>query len=948
MHAFLYQVAQHIEQNYKENPDSLCIVLPNKRGALFLKNHLASVYKKTIWLPTIISAEDFINELSGLQNLEDVDLICRLYESYKFVYAEQAEPFDSFAKWGNLILQDFNEIDRYLADAVALYQNLKEIKEIENWSLSHEELSEFQINYINFMRLLGDMYKHFTGELLKKNEAYQGLGYREAVRKFENSDYPKQFNKIIFCGFNALNAAETKIFSALCKSGKAEIIWDTDKYYIENQVQEAGLFLRKNFKTFTGKTQNFVGDYFSGEKNIDVIAVPKQMGQSQTVSNIINGLLEKGVAPDSIAVVLANEKLLWPVLKMLPDRVEYVNITMEYPIKYTSPYNFIDILLKIHTDYEKQNKAQKHIYYQDFLSVLRHPFFKDYASMLGIKNTNNIINRILDKNYAFLTDHLRKDLFSEDYEKINHLFAPWTSAKQAVEGLSEILKRVKAHYLSSELNSYKSIELEYLEVLIKNFNRVSDFVNEYKYFETLKSFKILFNQIVGSCSAAFIGEPLRGLQIMGVLETRTLDFENVIFVSVNEGVLPSGKSQNSFIPNDLKRFFGLPLYLDKDAIYAYHFYRLLQRAKNIFITYDTETDTFGKGEKSRFVSQLQLELAVYNKNINITDSIGIGLVAPGKTEQKIIIPKNEDSLERINKKARVSGQYSGLSPSSLNTYKECSLKFYFRYGAGLKESAELEESAEANTFGSILHECLEGLYKPFIGKNVTATDIKELKKLIPQMVESCFLNYFSKSEAFQGKNLLQQSVLNIYVGKLLDYDSNFLKENPKTELNIVALEKELESSLQVNVGGKSTTIYIKGKADRIDRVGRELRIIDYKSSVKDGDKFEFVSFEELFTDKKYDKMLQLFLYAWLACKNNLAKPAEIKPCIIPFKRFEKEPRFIFQKGKIPLVFTTELLDEFEKKLSTFISGIMEEGKPFVQTDDEETCVFCPYNSICNR
>jgi ATP-dependent helicase/nuclease subunit B len=947
MQAFLYQVAQTIEQNYKENLDSLCIVLPNKRGALFLKNHLAKVYRKTIWLPTIISAEDFIGELSGLQNLEDVDLICRLYESYRIVNGENAEPFDSFVKWGNIILQDFNEIDRYLADAIDLYKNLRDIKEIENWSLAQEELTEFQINYIKFMAQLGNMYEHFTSELLKNGEAYQGLGYREAVKKFENSEYPKRFSKILFCGFNALNAAETRIFSSLCKSGKADIIWDADKYYVENPVQEAGLFMRRNLKTFADKNTNFIGDYFSGEKNIDVIAVPKQMGQAQTVSNIINNLLDKGVALDSIAIVLANEKLLWPVLKMLPDRVEYVNITMEYPIRYTSPYNFIDLLLKIQTGYEKQNKSQKHIYYQDFLSLLRHPFFKDYAVMLDLKNTNAIVNRILDKNYAFITDKLLQDLFVEGYEKISSLFKPWITAKQAAECLSGILKQVKEYHLSTELNNYKSIELEYLEVLIKNFNRVNQFVTEYKYFETLKSFKILFNQIVGSCSAAFIGEPLRGLQIMGVLETRTLDFQNIIFVSVNEGVLPSGKSQNSFIPNDLKRYFGLPLYADKDAIYAYHFYRLLQRAQNIFITYDTETDTFGKGEKSRFVSQLELELAVYNKKINIKESIAVSSSIAEKTSTEIIIPKNAESLTKILKKATVNEEYSGLSPSSLITFKDCSLKFYFRYGAGLKEAVELEESAEANTFGSILHESLEVLYSPFIGKNIVTADIKGIKKKIEETVEKQFLNYFSRSEAFQGKNLLQQSVLKVYVEKLIDFDNAYLKTLNKETLSIVALEKELEASLQVNINGKSTEIFIKGKADRIDRVGNTLRIIDYKSSVQSSDKFEFLSFEDLFTNKKHDKMLQLFLYAWLVYKNNIEQPAELRPCIIPFKKFEKQPKFI-QQNKHPLVFTKELLNEFEMNLINFIGEIMDEKKSFIQTEDLDICEYCAYKTICIR
>jgi hypothetical protein len=945
MHAFLYQVAKYLEQNYKENLDGLCIVLPNKRGALFLKHHLASVYKKTIWLPAIISAEDFISELSGLQSMEDVDLICRLYESYKVVYGEKAEPFDSFAKWGNLILQDFNEIDRYLADANALYKNLREIKEIENWSLAQEELSEFQQNYINFMANLGSMYSHFTNELLKNGESYQGLAYREAVKNYTISDFPKRFTKLIFCGFNALNAAETKIFSGLCQSGKAEILWDADKYYIDNPVQEAGLFLRRNFKTFSNT--NFIGEYFRAEKNIDVIAVPKQMGQSQTVSNIINNLLDRGETLDSIAIVLANEKLLWPVLKMLPERVEFVNITMEYPIRYTAPFNFIDLLLKIQLGYEKQDRTQKYIYYQDLLSVLRHPFFGEYASMSEIGSVNSVINRILDKNYAFITEKLMQDLFGEDHDKLNHLFVPWKDAREASDCISGLLKQIKDYHLCTELNNYKSLELEYLEVLIKNFNRVDQFVNEYKYFDSVKSFRILFSQIVGSCSAAFIGEPLKGLQIMGVLETRTLDFRNIIFVSVNEGVLPSGKSQNSFIPNDLKRFFGLPLYADKDAIYAYHFYRLLQRAENVFITYDTETDTFGKGEKSRFVSQLQLELTTYNKNIKVKESIALSSSSDIKTPAQITLQKDSDVLERIINKATVNSEFSGLSPSSLIMYKDCGLKFFFRYGAGLKETVELEESAEANTFGSILHESLEELYLPFAGRPVNLNDIKEIKTRIASTVESKFLNYFSRSEAFQGKNVLQQSVLKVYVEKLIDFDANYIRSLSKDSLSIVALEKELESSLQLETNGKVREIFIKGKADRIDRVGNILRVIDYKSSVHSSDKFEFTGFEDLFSNKKYDKMLQLFLYAWLLYKNKMAQPHELKPCIIPFKKFEREPKFISQ-NKGQLIFTEALLNEFEDHLKQFISCILDEKNAFLQTEDLDVCEYCAYKAICNR
>jgi RecB family exonuclease len=923
-------------------------VLPNKRGALFLKQHLAAVYQKNIWLPSIISAEDLISELSGTQSIEDIDLMCRLYESYKGVFGENAESFDSFAKWGNLILQDFNEIDRYLVDAPALYSNLQNIKEIENWSLSQEELTPFQQNYLHFMARLGEIYIHLTDSLLASGQAYQGLAYKEAVKKFEQSSFTGRFHKIIFCGFNALNKAETLIFSKLCNSGKAEILWDADHYYLNDKVQEAGIFLRRNLELFHTKEPKFIGNHFKEEKDIEIISVPKQIGQAQTIRKILEDLLAKGTRQDSIALVLANEKLLWPVLKLLPDGIEHVNITMEYPLKYSSAYTCIDLLLKIQLAFQNQGRKERHIYYKDFLSLARHPFFREYLQIEGIKNTDKTIEQVNNRNYAFITKTLMQELYGEDFEKIKNLLDPWHTSKYGVEAIRRMLTAVKEAYLGSELTAYKSLELEYLEVLIRNFNRAADFVIKYTYFDTIKPFKVLFNQVVGTSTAAFIGEPLRGLQIMGVLETRTLDFENVIFVSVNEGVLPSGKSQNSFIPNDLKRHFGLPLYGDKDAIYAYHFYRLLQRTKNCFITYDSETDAFGKGEKSRFVSQLQSELSSYNPNIKINEQIAISSIFSGNERKPFIIPKTEESLKSIAEKAFSNEEFHSLSPSSLIVFKDCSLKFFFRYGAGIKESVELEESAEANTFGSILHEILEALYTPFINKNITAKDLEVMKKKVLHTVEDKFLGHFSKNDAFMGKNLLQQNVLKVYTEKLINMDMSLVSKLGDTQLFITALEKEMAASVQVDQNGKPTTVYIKGKADRIDKLKNTTRILDYKSSIRPSDKFEFAGFDSLFEDKNYDKMLQLFMYAWLAWKNKISTAEELRPAIIPFKKFEKEPRYISLKDKAPLQFTDALLTEFESHLSSFVMRIFDEKVDFLQTEEEAVCEYCAYNIICHK
>lgn len=934
--------------HYKDKVENLCLVLPNKRGALFLKNHLAQVFGKTMWLPTIISTGDLIEELSGLKTLEEIDLLCHLYESYKLCYGSNAEAFDSFAKWGQLILQDFNEIDRYLADSEQLYENLKDIKEIENWSLGAEVLSEYQTNYLQFMNSLGAIYKHFSAFLISNKWAYQGLAYKQAVANGANTVYTKQFYKLIFCGFNALNAAELKIFNSLYTNKKADIIWDADVYYLNNKNQEAGLFLRRNFELFRQRDPLFIQDNFKNPKNLHIISVPKQIGQAQVVKQSVQKFIDAGIPLDKVAIVLANEKLLWPVLQQLPEAVEHVNITMEYPLKYTSTYGLVDILLQLQLNFTKQNKIHKTIYHKDLVGLLRQPLFQHYLKSKNIAaSISKIIGSINERNLTFISQKNLHQLFGEEYEKIQSLFKPVNSVNQLCELIIEILQTLLTYFSQQHATNQTHLELEYLHILLKNFNRLSDILNKYTHFNDLQAFKQLYNQVVGNSSAPFVGEPLKGLQIMGVLETRTLDFEHVILVNVNEGVLPSGKTINSFIPNDLKRAFGLPLYLDKDAIYAYHFYRLLQKAKDVIITYDSETDTFGKGEKSRFVTQLQLELQQYNPTILITEEVASYSDFPEELSNTIAIQKNDAVLESILQKAQSNDVYGGLSPSGLILFKECSLRFYFRYGVQLKEIKDLEESAEANTFGSILHLSLEHLYQPFLGKVMSGQDLKAQLDQADAAVNQSFMSFFDDNEP-TGKSILQQEVIKVYVKKLIKQEIAFIEKLKEQNhfLSLKHLEQEFAAPLEINVHNKKTTIYLKGKMDRVDGFQDFIRIIDYKSSVKTTDKFEFDGFEKLFHDTNYNKQFQLFLYAWLLYKNNFCAAEKMLPGIIPFKNFSEQPLYVL-KNKSPLVFTDAFLQEFEVELIQFVESIFNTTLPFEQTSDKKLCEYCAYNRICN-
>ncbi len=951
MESFLKHIAQHVFTNYKNTTENLCVVLPNKRGALYLKQHLAKTFNKTIWLPSIISAEEFVAQLSNLQLADGIDLICDLYTSYCHVLGAKAESFDAFAKWGNLMLQDFNECDRYLVDTKNLYQNLKEIKEIENWSLNANNLTETQQDYCNFMFEMGTIYEHFTKTLLQKKQAYQGLMYREAVKNYINSGYINKFNNILFAGFNALNKAEILIFNDLIKTKKAEIIWDADNYYLQNEAYEAGLFLRKNFKIDNFNTKNHIGNYFKEiPKNIDIVAVPKQIGQSQIVFNQLSKWIKEGKSLTNTAIILADESLLFPVLHQLPKEVDHVNITMEYPLRLSPIYDLIDNLINLQITLNK-NTASKSYYYLDVFKILQNTLFKlYYQSFMPNKSIQQIIQQVIDNNYVWINNKTLELLFGNDYSIVTKLFINWQTSTNGINCIATILKNINTN--DPILTQLTAAEKEYIHVFTNYFNRLQSIITTHSFLNSLLSLKSLFKQIIGTASVPFIGEPLKGLQIMGVLETRTLDFENIMLLGVNEGVLPSGKTSNSFIPNDLKRHHNMPLYGDKDAIYAYHFYRLLQRATNIVLTYNTETSLFGTSEKSRFLTQLQFELSNYNTNTIITEKMLSGDALPASTKNKISIVKNEQSLKPILAKLTVNDDYSGLSPSALISYKDCGLKFYFRYGAGIKETEEVEENAEASTFGTILHKALELLYIPFIGRVVTDVDLKQSLEKIDVTVKTIFTEYFTLKETLVGKNYLQQQVLIEYVKKLLQNDLKLISQSIKLNeyLTIIDLEKKLSASVFVTINGITTEVFIKGSADRVDKLGSQIRIIDYKSSTSIKDKFKFTNFDDLFTNSDYNKMLQLFMYAWLAVKNNLATAEQLSPCIIAFKQFSETPKIILnddKKNAQPLAFTTDLLLEFESHLKLIITQIINSDTQFTQTDNADKCAYCSYATICN-
>ncbi|MGZ3943145.1 MAG: PD-(D/E)XK nuclease family protein, partial [Bacteroidia bacterium] len=785
-------------------------------------------------------------------------------------------------------------------------------------------------------RNMGLVYHELKKNVLQKNYAWQGLSYRIAHEKLLKGGCKLPYKKIIFCGFNAVNLAEEEILSFLIAQNIGELLWDADEYYLKDAVQEAGLFLRKR-KKWLEKFPNFVtNELVAGTKAVEITGVAGKMAQVACAAQAIEKFSESGSTLERTAVVLCDETLLLPVLSALPKKVNSVNVTLEYPASATPLYDLYEHIIQMQLN-KKPSGKEFAFYFKDVLAVLYNPFFAElWADNFFLQL---VIRRLNKSNAVYIRTGLLRSWFAENFAQVESIFTGLENANSAVKHICGMNEKI-IDILHTKAN--RSIELETALVFSKELNSLQTALVSHEEI-TLKGLRNLLKQVLAPSGIPFYGEPLSGLQIMGVLETRTLDFDNVIMLSVNEGVLPSGKSSASFIPDDLKRHLEMPLHGEKDAIYAYHFYRLLQRAKNISLVYNTETDTFGKGEKSRFITQLISEWRKRNSKVTITENILSLPVNQSAQNYNLHIEKTPEVLKSLAEKAQSE---RGLSPTSLNTYKECQLKFYLRFVANVREPDEVEEDIESSALGNIIHKTLENLYKPVVGKNLAQEDIFQMQKNYAEEAAKAFAEYYEEAADENGKKALALHVVKKYISNFLSYEKETIQKlaTKKQFLTVKNLEVELRSNI---VLGNGLSITLAGKSDRIDDVNGMLRIIDYKSSVnKSRDKFDVNSLDEVFTDKKYSKALQLLTYAWLAWKNKMAPAGKISSCIIPFRADEK--MYELTAGKAPLTFTDGFFVEFEQKLIEFISQMFNDEIGFPPTEDLEICQFCAYQSICNR
>lgn len=953
MEPFLDKLAKHLYTTHGANFSRLCLVFPSRRASMFFKQYVSRIIDKPIWLPDIFALEDFVVLKSGLTLSDPLDLTVRLYKVYKTLEKEKAQPFSDFISWGNMLLADFDEIDQYLADGEKVFNYLDEIKAMKSWNPDGKPLTAFEQDYLRFYNSLAPCYKIFREGLVEDGKGYFGLAFDVLLMQIKTKSFD-EWDRIVFAGFNALTAAEETLFKHLQEAGKAEIYWDADLYYLQDPRQEAGRFLREYGKQKTFGEVNWVGNSLSGgAKNISIIGVPGNVGQAKLAGTLLDDLITKKGTADGVALVLVDESLLLPVLNSIPAGTGDFNVTMGFPLKQTPVFSLINIVVTLFANAQRFALSQPgkgivaRFYYKDIQRFITHPYI--YAA----RQTNG--NSSVKAEYAevtrsFYTAADLLALLSARDTALASVFKTYLEKKQAeatdaISLVREIISFLRDTFSPAEDDDktipLQSIELEYLfqaaelclklDVILKDPEIKPDF-------ETIQS---VVNNLVAGKRLPFYGEPLNGLQVMGMLETRLLDFTDIIMISANEGLLPKGKHQTTFIPDEVRSQFGMQRYSERTAVFAYHFYRLMQRVENAWLLYNTEGDELGGGEKSRFISQLIYEMPKVNPRIAITEQTLS--VIPGSTSAgDISVQKTAEVTSRLLQIAE-----RGISPTALATYLKCRLQFYFSQVLRISEPEQVSETIDAATLGEIVHEALEHTYEPLKNTVITPEIIESSLPQAIRNVNASFSAKFNTDELSTGNNLLIVKVAENIVKRFLLAEKKYLEETG-SGIQILMLEEELHSIIEIKEPGAGDGISVKihGKADRIDKVGGVVRIIDYKTGRVDARELKADSLAGLIEKDEPAKLLQVMAYALMYADMQAEPPGQLISGIVSLRK-SSEYLLKTEIGKSYII-DKAMLEAFRGELTSVVSNIFDVSVPFDQTNDRETCKLCAFSAICNR
>ncbi len=934
MKSFLTEVAEHILKEFP-NIRELEIIVPNRRTGLFLRKYLTQLTDKTIWLPKITPIQDIFYDNSELIAAEDITLIYKLYKSF-IKHTGSNESFDDFYYWGEIILNDFDDIDKYLVDAQKMFDTIVDIKEIDQkfdgyeeeaieiikkfwYNVNQAKISTHKQSFLELWQAMFNIYSDFKQELRKDNIAYQGMIYKDVAESistisFNSPDY-------VVVGFNALNKCEKQLLNVIKSSSNTQFFWDADQYYLKDKYQEAGRFIRENIRKYPPYSNIGIVDYINNTpKDIEVIMAPSPISQVKLIPEILNKWQkEDDFDLQKTAIVLGDENLLIPLMYSIPESIEAYNVSMGFPVKNTMSAAFVNHLMMLQQRYRTQSDSTK-FYFKDVFAILNHSFIKLIDGSKAVELKNKITKE--------KTIYVDAEEF-EDSEILELIFYPKNdSLSLFATYLPEICSQILAKISSSD---DFILEAEFLNRILARLIALKDCIsNEHIQFESNNIYLKLVNNFMRSLNLAFQGEPLNGLQILGFLETRSLDFDRVIMLSLNEGVFPKTSVSQSLIPYNLRKFYELPSIEFKDSIFAYYFYRLLQRSKEIKIIYSSQSGE-GASEASRFISQIKYELKQDIKFVSRAYKIGIdsGKINVGQKSERVI----QKIREHLS---------SGVSPTAINKYLDCKFQYYLHYIEKIKEPDKLEEEEEAAFFGSLFHQIMQNVYAPFIGKDLIDRDFDDFDDaFINTQMRAAIRTVFdfkSENEIDEFENKIIVEIIKKYVKLTLRYD--------KKNLPLTIIELEEQNDFKLDLPSLNFAVNIKGDIDRVDRQGEIYRVLDYKTGKTNTN---CKSISDLFEpDRKYDKgmITQILLYVLMYGKDsNLA----ICPGIINVNNLDGNFDYRVKINRKTInVFDTELKDELKSALRDVFEEMLNKDIEFTQTTNLDNCGFCPYKNICSR
>lgn len=959
MESFLKLVAADLYKHTEGNLAHTAVVFPNKRAGLFFNEYLAQESDSPIWSPAYVSISELFRSLSPWEVGDPVKLVCELYKIFRRE-TQSTETLDDFYFWGEMLISDFDDADKNKVDTDKLFSNLQDLRNImDDYTFIDDEQEEairqffqnFSIErrtalkerFISLWDVLGNIYKGFRESLASQNIAYEGMMYRHVIEHLDVDKLP--YEKYVFVGFNVLNKVEHTLFTQLKDAGKAVFYWDYDEFYMKENRQavthEAGEFIRRNLRDFPSPLSGELFKNLSKPKEVHYIASSTENAQARYLPQWIRNNL---TTPEKeTAVVLCNEALLQPVLHSLPAEIKHVNITMGFPLSQTPVYSFLIALLELHT--HGFNFKSGRYTFQSVVTLLKHPYTRQLTGQA------ELLEKELTRNNRFypLPGELGKDEF------LTQLFTPLSGNLNLCIRLSETLQQVAGIYQANtsgteDTDAFNQLYRESLFKAYTTINRFRTLIEEDELTVQSETFRRLLVKVLSATNIPFHGEPAIGMQVMGVLETRNLDFRHLVLLSVNEGQLPKSGGDSSFIPYNLRKAFGMTTIEHKIAVYAYYFYRLLQRAERITLMYNTSSDGLNRGEWSRFMLQFLIEWP---------HPITRQFLEAGQSPQgtsPITVEKTPDVMRRMQSLFDVrANPKAKFSPSALNYYLDCPLKFYYRYVAGLSAPDEVSAEIDSATFGSIFHYAAEHIYKDLtthgkvINKEALETLLRNEVKL-QDYVDTAFKKLFfnvpqNEKPEYNGVQLINSAVIARYLKQLLQND---LRYAPFT---FIASEMEVDEPIDIQTPKGVIKSRIGGIIDRMDSKDGTLRIVDYKTG---GDADTPPHVESLFIpDKKRSNyVFQTFLYAAIMCRKQ--PTMKIAPALLYIHRAATEtysPVIQMGEPRKPKE-AVEDFSKYEKEYRERLQGLLEEifnpEKSFTQTEIIEKCTYCDFKALCKR